>query len=74
MTDTDFAAMGREQLREYVKTHPKDQIAFQMYMDKLQDEPGVEITSMDQFEQLVQDYIKRYSPFLFHVSQVAKRR
>ena len=61
MTDTDFATMGREQLREYVKTHPKDQAAFQIDMDKLQDEPGIEVTSMDQFEQLVRERLKQSS-------------
>jgi len=61
MADTDFAAMGREQLRDYVKTYPKDQAAFQIYMDKLQDEPGIEVTSMDQFEQLVRERLKQSS-------------
>ncbi len=59
MTDINFATMSRAQLRDYVKTHPQDQAAFQMYMDKLQDEPGIEITSMDQFEQLVRERIKK---------------
>lgn len=61
MADTDFGAMSRERLRDYVKTHPKDQTAFQMYIDKLQDEPGVKVTSMDQFEQLVRERLKQSS-------------
>jgi hypothetical protein len=28
-------------------------------MDKLQDEPGVDITSMDRFEQLVRERLKQ---------------
>ncbi|MFN6482719.1 MULTISPECIES: DUF6887 family protein [unclassified Nostoc] len=59
MTDINLAAMSREQLRDYVKKHPQDQIAFQVYMDRLQDEPGIEIASMDQFEQLVREKIRQ---------------
>jgi hypothetical protein len=59
MIEINFAAMSREQLREYVKTHPQDQIAFHAYMDRLQSEPGIEITSMDQFEQLVREKIRQ---------------
>ncbi|MDZ8257215.1 DUF6887 family protein [Nostoc sp. ChiQUE01b] len=59
MTDINLAAMSREQLRDYVKNHPQDQAAFQAYMDRLQDEPGIEITSMEQFEQLVREKIKQ---------------
>ncbi len=62
MTEINFAAMSREQLREYVKTHPQDQTAFHAYMDRLQSEPGIEITSMDQFEQLVREKIKQSQP------------
>jgi len=61
MADTDFAAMGRKQLRDYVRINPQDQAAFEAYMDKLQNEPGIEITSMEQFEQLVRDKVKRFS-------------
>jgi len=59
MTDINLAAMSRKQLRDYVKNHPQNQAAFQAYMDRLQDEPGIEITSMDQFEQLVREKIKQ---------------
>jgi hypothetical protein len=59
MTDINLTAMSREQLRDYVKNHPQDQVAFQAYMDRLQDEPGIEITSMDQFEQLVREKIRQ---------------
>jgi hypothetical protein len=55
MTELNFATMSREELREYVRSHPTDVDAFHAYMDKLQTEPGVEITSMEQFEQLVRD-------------------
>jgi hypothetical protein len=57
MSDTNFAAMSREKLREYIKTHPQDEVAFHVYMDKLQNEPGIEITSAEQFEQLVKEKI-----------------
>jgi hypothetical protein len=59
MTDINIAAMSREQLRDYVKNHPQDQAAFQAYMDRLQDEPGIEITSMDQFEPLVREKVRQ---------------
>lgn len=59
MTNIDFTTMSTEQLREYVKTHPQDQTAFYIYMDRLQNEPGIEITSMDQFEQLVQERMRQ---------------
>ncbi|KOP24669.1 hypothetical protein AMR41_19830 [Hapalosiphon sp. MRB220] len=59
MTEVNFAAMSREQLREYVRTHPQDQAAFYAYMDRLQSEPGIDITSMDQFEQLVREKIRQ---------------
>ncbi len=59
MTEVNFAAMSREQLREYVRTHPQDQAAFHAYMDRLQSEPGIEITSMDHFEQLVREKIRQ---------------
>ncbi|MEH1796508.1 DUF6887 family protein [Nostoc sp.] len=59
MTDINLAAMSREQLRDYVKKHPQDRATFQAYMDKLQNEPGIEITSMDQFEQLVRERIRQ---------------
>jgi hypothetical protein len=59
MTDINLAAMSREQLRDYVKKHPQDQAAFQAYMDRLQNEPSIEITSMDQFEQLVRERIRQ---------------
>ncbi|MDZ8087268.1 MAG: hypothetical protein RMY16_17180 [Nostoc sp. DedQUE12b] len=59
MTDINLAAMSREQLRDYVKKHPQDQIAFQAYMDRLQNEPGIEIVSMDQFEQLIREKIRK---------------
>lgn len=51
--------MSREQLREYVKTHPKDEVAFHIYMDKLQSEPAIEITSAEQFEQVVREKISQ---------------
>ncbi|MHC5595906.1 MAG: DUF6887 family protein [Nostoc sp.] len=59
MTDINLAAMSRQQLRDYVKNHPQDQVAFQAYMDRLQEQPGIEITSMDQFEQLVREKIRQ---------------
>lgn len=59
MTNIEFNTMSREQLREYVKTHPQDQTAFYIYMDRLQNEPGIEITSMEQFEQLVLERMRQ---------------
>lgn len=53
MTNLNFAVMSRKQLREYVKTHPQDQAAFYAYMDKIEQEPGIEITSLEQLDQLI---------------------
>lgn len=44
MSDIDFNAMSREELREYVKTHPRSEVAFHAYMDRIQSIPGIEIT------------------------------
>lgn len=46
--------MSREELREYVRTHPQNQAAFYSYMDRLQDVPGIEITSMEQLTQVIE--------------------
>ncbi len=54
MTDINFDAMSREELRAYVRTHPQDQTAFYTYMERLQNEPGIEITSMEQLDQVVE--------------------
>lgn len=35
MSEVNFTSMSREELREYVKTHPLDTTAFHIYMDKL---------------------------------------
>jgi hypothetical protein len=39
--------------------YPKDKAAFHAYMDMLQSEPGIDIDSMDQLEQLVREKIKQ---------------
>ena len=59
MSDTNFAEMSREQLREYIRTHPQDEVAFHIYMDMLQTVPGIEITSAEQFEQVVREKISQ---------------
>lgn len=55
MSDINFAAMSREELREYVKTHPHSEVAFHAYMDRIQSIPGIEITSAEHFEQVVRE-------------------
>jgi len=54
MSKLNFEAMSREELREYVRRHPKDQTAFYIYMDSLQNLPGIEITSMEQLAQVIE--------------------
>jgi hypothetical protein len=59
MNNMDFTAMSREQLREYVRTHPYDIAAFHTYMDMLQNVPAIEVQSMEQFEQLLQERVRK---------------
>ncbi|AFZ60185.1 hypothetical protein H6G54_08585 [Anabaena cylindrica FACHB-243] len=58
MTNIHFTSMNREQLREYVKTHPEDQAAFYTYMDRLQTEPGIDISSIEQFDQVIEEKLE----------------
>ncbi|GAA6623096.1 DUF6887 family protein [Scytonema sp. NUACC26] len=54
MTKLNFYTMSREELRAYVLEHRDDEEAFQALMDKLQELPGVEITSIEQLSQIIE--------------------
>jgi|GEM_PF-2309599 len=54
MSQPDFQAMTRDQLRQYVLIHRDDDEAFYTYMDKLHEVPGIQITSEEQFSQLLE--------------------
>lgn len=48
MTKPNFQAMTKQELRAYVLSHRDDQEAFYALTSKLREEPGIEITSMEQ--------------------------
>jgi predicted component of type VI protein secretion system len=54
MTKLNFHTMSRQELRAYVLEHRDDEEAFQALMDKLQELPGVEITSIEQLSQIIE--------------------
>jgi len=47
MTKPNFTAMSKEQLKAYVLEHREDDEAFYALTDKLKEQPGIEITSME---------------------------
>jgi hypothetical protein len=54
MTERNFQAMTKQELRAYVLAHRDDQEAFYALADKLRKQPGVEITSTQQLHELVE--------------------
>ncbi|MBD2515390.1 hypothetical protein H6G93_10280 [Nostoc sp. FACHB-973] len=54
MTKPNFQAMTKQELRAYVLEHRDEQEAFYALVDKLREEPGIEITSMEQLHQLIE--------------------
>ncbi|MBW4591301.1 hypothetical protein G7B40_039040 [Aetokthonos hydrillicola Thurmond2011] len=58
MSQPDFQAMTHDELRQYVLTHRDDNEAFYTYMDKLREVPGIQITSEEQFSQLVEQKLR----------------
>ncbi|MFN6560387.1 MAG: DUF6887 family protein [Nostoc sp. ChiSLP01] len=54
MTKPNFQAMTKQELRDYVLEHRDEQEAFYALVDKLREEPGIEITSMEQLHQLIE--------------------
>lgn len=55
MTKPNFTMMSDEELRAYVLANKDDQGAFHTYCDRIYAKPGVKVTSMKQFEQLVRE-------------------
>ena len=53
MNKPNFQAMTKQELRAYVLEHRDEQEAFSALVDKLREEPGIEITSMEQLHQLI---------------------
>ncbi|MBC6434723.1 hypothetical protein FM036_31445 [Nostoc sp. HG1] len=54
MTNANFQAMTKQELRVYVLEHRDDQEAFYALTDKLREEPGIEITSTEQMHELIE--------------------
>jgi hypothetical protein len=54
MTKPNFLAMTKPELRAYVLEHRDDAEAFSALANKLREEPGIEITSMEQLHQLIE--------------------
>lgn len=53
MMKPNFQEMTKQELRAYVLKHRDDREAFHALTDKLREEPGIEITSMEQLQQLI---------------------
>lgn len=43
MSNLDFQAMSRKELLGYIRTHPTDNEAFHIFMDRAKAEPATEI-------------------------------
>jgi hypothetical protein len=55
MTKPSFAAMSDQELRAYVLANKDDEEAFHVYCDRIYARPGIKVTSMEQFEQLIRE-------------------
>ncbi len=55
MTKPNFTAMSDKELRAYVLANKDDQDAFHVYCDRIYAKPGLKVTSMKQFKQLVRE-------------------
>lgn len=55
MTKPNFTVMSDKELRAYVLANKDDRDAFHIYCDRIYAKPGVKVTSMEQFEQLVRE-------------------
>ncbi len=76
MNKPNFQAMTKEELRAYVLEHRDDQEAFYAFADKLRETPGIEIHSMEQLQQLIEDKrdradIREANAALESVSQIS---
>jgi hypothetical protein len=54
MNKPNFQAMTKQELRAYVLEHRDEHEAFSTLVDKLKEEPGIEINSMEQLHQLIE--------------------
>ncbi|MFK0732145.1 MAG: DUF6887 family protein [Gloeotrichia echinulata GP01] len=54
MSKPNFQTMTKQELRAYVLEHRDDQEAFYALTDKLREEPGIEVVSMEQLQQLIE--------------------
>ncbi|MDJ0800584.1 MAG: hypothetical protein QNJ51_27890 [Calothrix sp. MO_167.B12] len=55
MSKPNFQQMSKQELRAYVLEHRDDQEAFYALTNKLKEEPGIEITSMEQLRKLIEE-------------------
>jgi len=55
MTKPNFTVMSDQELRAYVLANKDDQDAFHVYCDRIYAKPGLKVTSMEQFKQVVQE-------------------
>ncbi len=56
---SDYLNLSEKELREYVKTHPKDEEAFQHFLKLMRAKPGRVVVSTD--EQLEAELQRRIS-------------
>ena len=57
MSDLDYKQLTEAELREYIKSHPQDEDAFQHYLSIMRAKPGRVVVSTD--EQLEAELKKR---------------
>ncbi|AFY58877.1 hypothetical protein Riv7116_6549 [Rivularia sp. PCC 7116] len=57
MSDLDYKQLTESELREYIKSHPQDEDAFQHYLSIMRAKPGRVVVSTD--EQLEAELKKR---------------
>lgn len=58
MSEAIYKELSEADLREYVKSHPQDEEAFQYYLSIIRKKPGVVIGS-DDTQQLIEELRKR---------------
>ncbi len=58
MSEPNYKELSEADLREYVKTHPQDEEAFQHYLSIIRKKPGV-VVGRDDNEQLTEELRKR---------------
>ena len=55
---SDYKELNEAELREYVKSHPQDEEAFQHYLAIVRKKPGV-VVGKDDNERLIEELRKR---------------